>query len=114
MVVEEEEEDDVFVDDVLVVLFPASFSIPSFSDEEYKVLLKTIKEVANEGAKVRGVLITDELYYFVVFLVHSFLRPTESEVFAIRYGDIKIKDSPRRLEIKVSGKTGFRKRAVLN
>ena len=81
---------------------------PSFSDEEYKVLLKTTREVANEGVKVRGVLITDELYYFIVFLVHSFLRPTESEIFAIKYRDIKIKDSPKRLEIKVSGKTGFR------
>ena len=57
---------------------------------------------------MRGVLITNELYYFIVFLVHSFLRPTESEIFAIRYRDIKIKGSPKRLEIKVFGKTGFR------
>jgi integrase len=56
-----------------------------FDEEEYERLLATARESAKEGIKVRGVPITMELYYFIVFLVHSFLRPTESEVFALKH-----------------------------
>ena len=81
---------------------------PSFGEDEYKHLLKTTREVVNEGVKVRGILLTVEMYYFIVFMTHSFLRPTESEVFALRHRDIDEKQNPRRLEIKVFGKTGYR------
>ena len=81
---------------------------PSFTEKQYKLLLKTTKEVIDEEVKVRGIQITDELYYFFVFMVHSFLRPVESEIFAIKHQDIEVKYKPNRLEIKVKGKTGFR------
>jgi hypothetical protein len=64
--------------------------------------------VVGEGVKVRGILLTMEMYYFIVFMTHTFLRPTESEVFALRHRDITKKENPRRLEIKVYGKTGYR------
>ena len=81
---------------------------PSFTESEYKLLLKTTRQVVKEGVKVRGISLTMEMYYFIVFMTHSFLRPTESEVFALRHRDITVKDNPRRLEIRVYGKTGFR------
>lgn len=81
---------------------------PSFTEKEYKLLLKTTKEVIQEQVKVRGILIDDELYYFIVFLVHSFMRPVESEIFAVKHEDISIEEDPKRLKIKVSGKTEFR------
>jgi hypothetical protein len=81
---------------------------PSFTEEEYKHLLKTTREVVKEGVKVRGISITVEMYYFIVFMTHTFLRPTETEVFALRHRDITEKQNPRRLEIKVNGKTGYR------
>ena len=81
---------------------------PSFTEPEYKHLLKTTREVVKEGVKVRGILLTMEMYYFIVFMTHTFLRPTESEVFALRHRDITKKKNPSRLEIKVYGKTGFR------
>ena len=81
---------------------------PSFSEDEYKLLLKTAREVANEGVEVRGITVTMEIYYFIVFMTHTFLRPTESEVFSLRHKDISLKDKPWRLEISVKGKTGHR------
>ena len=81
---------------------------PSFTESEYKLLLKTTRKVVQESVKVRGISLTMEMYYFIVFMTHSFLRPTESEVFALRHRDITVKDNPRRLEIRVYGKTGYR------
>ena len=81
---------------------------PSFSENEYKHLLKTTRQVIEEGVKVRGIPITMELYYFINFMVHSFLRPLMSEIFAMKHQDITVKENPSRLEIKVYGKTGYR------
>ena len=80
----------------------------SFTEDEYKKLLKTAREVAKEGVSVSGVPLTIEMYYFIIFMVHTFLRPTETEVFAIRHKDINVVEDPKRLEIRVKGKTGFR------
>jgi len=41
-------------------------------------------------------------------MVHSFMRPVESEIFAVKHEDIEVKYKPNRLEIKVKGKTGYR------
>ena len=81
---------------------------PSFTEKEYKLLLKTTRDVIDEQVKVRGILITDELYYFIVFMVHSFMRPIDSEIFAIKHQDITVEKNPKTLKIKVTGKTGFR------
>ena len=81
---------------------------PSFSEDEYKHLLKTTREVVDKNVKVRGLSITEEMYYFIVFMTHTFMRPIESEIFAVKYQDIEVKYKPNRLEIKIRGKTGFR------
>jgi len=102
-------------EDGLLATLPISPTLPSkdnprvsFSEVEYKTLLKTAREVAKEGISVRGVPLTMEMYYFIVFMVHTFLRPTETEVFAIKHKDIEVAESPKCLAIKVQGKTGFR------
>ena len=45
-----------------------------------------------------------------MFVAHTFIRPTESEVYALRHRDIEIaKDEPKRLILTIrQGKTGFR------
>ena len=81
---------------------------PSFSESEYKKFLKTTRDLIQADTFVRGIKLTDEVYYLFVFLVHSFLRPVESEVYAIKYQDVQVQSKPDRLEIRVQGKTGFR------
>ena len=50
--------------------------------DEYQQLLKGAKRLAEEHAVVRGVEVTDELYDLVLFCVHSFVRPTSTELYA--------------------------------
>lgn len=57
---------------------------------------------------------TREHYNMIVFAVHSFLRPTETELFGIRFCDIEVMhDVPRHLLMTLNGKTGYRKSASL-
>jgi hypothetical protein len=65
--------------------------------------------MADERIRVRDTIVTGELYDFILFMTHSFLRPTESEVYALTHRDIVIADDPKRLIITVrKGKTGHR------
>jgi hypothetical protein len=87
----------------------------SFTEAEYALLLKTARKIA-DGAEtlVRGVPVTREHYNMIVFAVHSFLRPTETELFGIRYCDIELmNEAPRHLLMTLTGKTGYRKSASL-
>ncbi len=88
---------------------------PSFNfdkkNDEYKMLLTGIRTSIDEKDVVRYQPITDDLYDVVMFLVHGFLRPTVSEVFSIRFKDIKVIDDgeTKTLQIQINnGKTGFR------
>jgi hypothetical protein len=86
----------------------------SFSDAEYKLFMKTAREIASKGkTKVRGVLITYEHVHMWRFLVHSFLRPTETELFGLRHCDVTLMKDPTHLELRLVGKTGFRVSATL-
>lgn len=85
----------------------------SFSDREYRHLLEISRKCANQGDKVRGVDVTREHYKLIVFVVHTFLRPTETELFGIRYCDIEVKDDPKHLLMTLTGKTGYRTSASL-
>jgi len=77
--------------------------------DEWRLLKKTAKEMASERVEVRGTLITEELYDFILFMVHSFLRPTESEVYALTHRDLAIAADPQRLILTIrKGKTGHR------
>jgi integrase len=84
----------------------------SFTEDEYKKLLKVARQLADTGIKVRGIPLTMELYYFIVLVVHTFMRPTEGEIFNIKHQDIKELKNGESLEIScITGKTGTR---VLN
>ncbi|WP_293440719.1 integrase [Planktotalea sp.] len=87
----------------------------SFSDAEYGLLLEEARQIADDGeTSVRGVPVTREHYNVIVFAVHSFLRPTETELFGIRYCDIEVMDEePRHLLMTLTGKTGYRKSATM-
>jgi hypothetical protein len=77
--------------------------------DEYQMLLEGAKRLAKRNVLVRGVPITDELYDFILFMVHSFLRPVESEVFALKHKHVSIATDPDRLILTIAeGKTGFR------
>jgi integrase len=83
-----------------------------FSDanNEYQAILDEAEKMANEGIIVRGVKVTTELRDFILFVVHTFIRPTESEIYSLRHKDVEIaKDEPKRLILTIRhGKTGFR------
>ena len=88
---------------------------PAFSfdkkNDEYGRLLKGIRNSILEKDSVRYNEITEDLYDLVMFLVHGFLRPTVSEVFSVKYKDIKVIDDgeTKTLQIQINkGKTGFR------
>ncbi len=81
----------------------------SKEQDEYQCVLRTAKDMAEEGVNVRWVPVTDELYDLILFLSHTFLRPTYSEIYALKHSDITIADDPRRLILRIrKGKTGFR------
>jgi len=83
--------------------------IVSKSKDEYKKLLDTSKKLAKQNTTVRGIEITDELYDLILFVMHSFVRPSISELFAITHADVETRSNPKRLMITIAkGKTGFR------
>lgn len=82
---------------------------PLVSEEAdaYQKLLVAAK--AMRGEVIRGVPVTEELYDLILFVVHSFLRPISSELYALRHGDVTVADDPRRLVLTIrDGKTGYR------
>ncbi|MDA8634773.1 integrase [Rhodobacteraceae bacterium] len=80
----------------------------SFSEEQYSYFLKGISSAIKRKDIVRGNVISDEFYYFVLLLVHSYLRPTRTEAFGLKHQDIEIKDNPPHIQLDVDGKTGRR------
>lgn len=84
---------------------------PLVSEEQdaYKKLLETAKALADKGVPVRGIMITSELRDLILFVVHTFVRPTTTELYALRINDIQVASAPKRLLVTVrNGKTGFR------
>ena len=79
--------------------------------DQYALVCKTIKSLADENAAVRGVLITLEFLDLVQFLTNSFLRPTTTELYALRHADVSVEKhgSQNTLRLNVrKGKTGAR------
>ena len=74
---------------------------PSFSEEEYKLFLKTTKECIEREDVVKGNLITLEHYYLIVFQVATFLRPTYSELFGLRHKDISLNSKIKSLKLRL-------------
>lgn len=78
-------------------------------DDEYQLILRTAKQMAVERVRVRDTVVTEEFYDFILFMTHSFLRPTESEVYALRFRDVVVAEKPKRLVLNIrKGKTGHR------
>ena len=80
----------------------------SFSEDQYSSFLKGIKEAISRQDSIRGNVISDQFYYFALLVVHSYLRPTRTEAFSLKHGDIEIKDNPPHIQLDVDGKTGRR------
>jgi hypothetical protein len=86
----------------------------TFSEQEYRKLMTVARECATRGDVVRGVQMTHHHVHLFAFVVHSFLRPTEKELFGLRHADVETKSDPTHLVMSVhGGKTGFRKTATL-
>ena len=81
----------------------------SFTDDEYIRFSKASSECGKRGDVVRGVQITGHHAKMFKFVVHSFLRPTEGELFGLKHKDIQVHRNPTHLEMSVrGGKTGKR------
>ncbi len=77
--------------------------------DTYKKLLETAEKLAAESVTIRGTAITTELYDLILFVAHTFVRPTTTELYAIRHADIQVAENPKRLLLTIrDGKTGFR------
>ena len=86
----------------------------TFTDKEYKQFMRAAAECARQMDRVRGVLITSHHVRMFRFIVHTFLRPTEGELFGLKHKDVQVLKDPPHLEIKVrGGKTGRRTSASL-
>lgn len=79
-------------------------------EDAYQKLLRTAKEMADEKVVVRGTMVTEELRDLIIFVVHSFVRPTTTELYALTHSDIVVADDGvRRLILTIrDGKTGYR------
>jgi hypothetical protein len=77
--------------------------------DAYKKLLDAAKALAERKEKIRFVPITDELYDLILFVTHTFVRPTTTELYALKHADIQIAENPKRLLLTIrNGKTGYR------
>jgi hypothetical protein len=78
--------------------------------DAYRKLLDSARQLAEEGPVIKGAPVTEELRDAILFLVHTFMRPTTTEFFALRHADVEVaRDQPRRLLITIRrGKTGHR------
>ncbi len=56
---------------------------------------KTPKTILDDR-KLRVVPITDELYDLILFTTYSFVRPTTSELYALKHEDIVVAENPTR------------------
>jgi hypothetical protein len=80
----------------------------TFTEDEYKLLLSGIRKAISDKVVVRGHLVTDEFYYFILLIVHSFVRPVTTEAFSLRHQDISA-NKDGTITLDVIGKTGPRK-----
>jgi hypothetical protein len=85
------------------------YPLTSKDHDDYDKLLTMSKTLEEQGVKVRGIQITSELRDIILFTVHSFVRPTESELYALKHSDVTIAIDPKRLLLTIrKGKTGYR------
>ncbi len=77
--------------------------------DEWDLLKRTARKLAADNTIVRGVPVTEELYDLILFCVHSFVRPTVSELYALKHSDVGLSEDPEALLLHIrKGKTGNR------
>ena len=59
-----------------------------FSEDEYEKLRKVTRQCIKDKITIRGNAITDEMRYFITFMVNTFLRP--SDVKRLKHRNIQI------------------------
>lgn len=83
--------------------------IVPYEKDQYALIRRTAKKLADEKHEVRGIPITIELYCLIVFATNTFVRPTISELYALRHTDVAVQDNPKALSLIIArGKTGYR------
>ena len=81
---------------------------PSFTNKEYKDFMKTMKVLAQTPHHSKAMGVTLEHKNMFQFMVHTFLRPTTSELYALKHKHIELQHDPQHLQVYVKGKTGAR------
>ncbi|MDF1726339.1 MAG: integrase [Sulfitobacter sp.] len=81
---------------------------PTFTYDEYKVLMKTMKTLALSPSDRKKTGLSMEHKNMFQFMVHTFLRPTLTELYALRHKHVEVYDDPPHLQLYVRGKTGMR------
>jgi len=87
---------------------------PTFTLQEYMHFIRVGRECAKQKHKVRSHTISNHDITMFQLMVHSYLRPAQSELFGLRRGDISYVDVPdgdsqkRFIQVRVKGKTGHR------
>lgn len=86
--------------------------VPKEADE-YKLLLRKSAELAKSNVLVRGTPVTEELRDIIIFAVHGFVRPTYSELYALKHKHVMFREDKERNEEWLvltieKGKTGRR------
>lgn len=93
---------------------------PSFSfddrNNEWKKFEGFVRDNIGKSYKTKkgkdeysNLVLHKDFYHLISLMNASFLRPSQTEVFAIKHSDITINEDPKRLTIRVrDGKTGFR------
>ena len=85
------------------------YPLVSKDDDQYQKVLERAALMVDEGVVCRGIPVTEELRDILIFITHSFVRPTHSELYSIRHKDVTVATNPRRLILTISdGKTGYR------
>ena len=89
------------------------YPIVSKENDEYKLLLKKSAELAKSNVSIRGTPINEELRDIIIFAVHGFVRPTYSELYALKHKHLMIREDKERNEEWLvltieKGKTGRR------
>ena len=64
------------------------------------LLKSTAKKLAAEKTMVRGVPVTEKLYDLDL-RVHSFVRPTVSELYALKHSDVGFSEDPKGLLLTI-------------
>jgi hypothetical protein len=77
------------------------FPLVPEKDDQLQILLRTARQMAQEGVAVRWISVTDELPDILLFIINCFVRPISSELYALRHRDITIAENPPRLVLTI-------------